>query len=126
MQTGDEKHLPVRDRGPVRRYIRDSVDARRSLGEYFLPIALVFVVLTFVFAKNLAISGLIMVLLYATVLVTVIDAFLLWRRIKTRIVAKFGPDALEKGMGMYAAMRVFQLRRGRLPRPQVKHGEHPS
>jgi hypothetical protein len=126
MQTGDEKFLPVRDRGPVRRYIRDSVDARRSLGEYFLPIALVFVLLTFVFSQNIAVSGIIMVLLYATVLATVVDAFLLWRRLKTRIVAKFGPDGLERGMGMYMGMRVFQLRRGRLPKPQVKHGEHPA
>jgi hypothetical protein len=126
MQTGDERFLPARDRGPVRRYIRDSVDARWSLGEFFLPIALVFVVLTVVFAQNLAVSGIIMILLYATVLVTILDAFLMWRRLKKRIAAKFGPDALERGMGMYAAMRVFQLRRGRLPRPQVKHGEHPA
>jgi hypothetical protein len=125
MQTGDERFLPARDRGPVRRYIRDSVDARWSLGEFFLPIALVFVLLTVVFAQNLAVSGIIMILLYAVVLMTVLDAFLMWRRLKKRIVAKFGPEGLERGMGMYAAMRVFQLRRGRLPKPQVKHGEHP-
>jgi hypothetical protein len=125
MQTGDERYLPARDRGPVRRYIRDSVDARWSLGEFFLPIALVFVLLTVVFAQNLAVSGVIMVLLYATVLATIIDAFFMWRRLKKRIAAKFGPESLERGMGMYAAMRVFQLRRGRLPKPQVKHGEHP-
>lgn len=125
MQTGDERFLPVRDRGPVRRYIRDSVDARRNLGEYFLPIALVFVVLTVVFAQDVLVSGLIMVLLYAVVLVTILDAFLMWRRLKKKVVARFGPDSLERGLGMYAGMRVFQLRRGRLPRPQVKHGEHP-
>jgi hypothetical protein len=126
MQTGDERYLPVRDRGPVRRYIRDSVDARWSLGEFFLPIALVFVLLTFVFSQNLAVSAVIMVLLYATVLITILDAFLLWRRLKKRIVTKFGADALERGMGMYTGMRVFQLRRGRMPKPQVKHGEHPA
>jgi Protein of unknown function (DUF3043) len=125
MQTGDERFLPVRDRGPVRRFIRDSVDARRNLGEYFLPIALVFVTLSVVFARNLTVSGLIMVLLYVVVLATVVDAFLMWRRLKKKVAAKFGPESLERGMGMYAGMRVFQLRRGRLPRPQVKHGEYP-
>ncbi|WP_146902168.1 DUF3043 domain-containing protein [Cellulomonas aerilata] len=125
MQTGDERFLPLRDRGPVRRYIRDSVDARWSLGEFFLPIALVFVALTALFSQNLAVSGILMVLLYAIVLATILDAFLMWRRMRKRIAAKFGPESLERGMGMYAAMRVFQLRRGRMPKPQVKHGQHP-
>ena len=40
---GDESALPLRDRGPVKRYVRDFIDSRRSIGEYFLPI--IFVVL---------------------------------------------------------------------------------
>lgn len=40
MLTGDERYLPARDKGPVRRYIRDYVDARWSLGELFLPASL--------------------------------------------------------------------------------------
>jgi hypothetical protein len=35
--------MPLRDRGPARRYVRNLVDSRRSIGEYFLPI--IFVVL---------------------------------------------------------------------------------
>ena len=41
MQTGDERNMPAKDRGPVRRFIRDSVDARWNLGEFFLPVAVV-------------------------------------------------------------------------------------
>ena len=37
MVTGDDRHLPPRDKGPVRRYARDVVDARWSLGELLLP-----------------------------------------------------------------------------------------
>ena len=37
---GDENALPLRDRGPVRRFVRDEVDGRRSIGEYFLPIVM--------------------------------------------------------------------------------------
>ena len=40
MVTGDEKHLPPRDKGPVRRFVRDSVDARFNLGEWLLPLML--------------------------------------------------------------------------------------
>jgi hypothetical protein len=38
MQTGDETHFPPRDQGPVRRYVRDMVDGRRLLTEFFLPV----------------------------------------------------------------------------------------
>ena len=29
LKAGDERNLPARDRGPVRRYARDVVDSRR-------------------------------------------------------------------------------------------------
>src|SRR5690242_19206596 len=35
MAAGDDKYLTVRDRGPVRRYVRDVVDARRNVGSLF-------------------------------------------------------------------------------------------
>ena len=38
---GDENALPARDRGPARRFVRDYVDSRRSVGEFFLPIIFV-------------------------------------------------------------------------------------
>ena len=47
LRAGDERNLPPRDRGPVRRYVRDVVDARRSVAEFFLPFALVILVLSF-------------------------------------------------------------------------------
>ena len=43
------------------------------------------------------------------------------------VAAKFGYEAAStKGNGMYAAMRAFQMRRSRMPRPQVKRGEYPA
>ncbi|RYV50297.1 DUF3043 domain-containing protein [Pengzhenrongella frigida] len=125
MQTGDEKYLPAKDKGPVRRYVRDHVDARWNLGEFFLPIAMVFVVMTFAFATNAAVSTVVVLTLYVVVLVTVIDAFVMWRGLKKRILTKFGADTYLKGLAMYAVMRGFQIRRARLPKPQVKHGEYP-
>jgi len=34
MITGDDRNLPPRDKGPVRRWVRDYVDARHNAGEY--------------------------------------------------------------------------------------------
>src|SRR6476619_6571039 len=48
MVTGDDSHLPVRDKGPVRRYIRDYVDARWNLGEFMLPVMVVVLALSFI------------------------------------------------------------------------------
>ena len=48
LRAGDERHLPARDRGPVKKYARDLVDARRSVAEFFLPLALLIFVLTIV------------------------------------------------------------------------------
>jgi hypothetical protein len=127
MQTGDERHLPAKDRGPVRRYIRDHVDARWNLGEFFLPVALVFVVLTFALGRYAELLAILTVVLYGIVLLTILDAYLMWRGLKKRLIAKFGDDARQRGLAMYAVMRAFQLRRARLPRVQnKKHGHFPA
>ncbi|QTE28391.1 DUF3043 domain-containing protein [Pengzhenrongella sicca] len=125
MQNGDEKHMPAKDMGPVRRYVRDYVDARWNLGEFFLPVAMLFVVATFVFAQNRAASVVVVFTLYAVVLVTIIDALLMWRRLKKKLYDKFGEASFLRRIALYAIMRAFQIRRARLPRPQVKHGEYP-
>ena len=47
MVTGDDAGLPARDKGPERRYIRDYIDARWSVGEIVLPIMIIVLALSF-------------------------------------------------------------------------------
>ena len=125
MLTGEERYLPLRDKGPVRRWVRDYVDARRNPGEYFLPVSLV-IVLASLFTTGNPVYGLALIaVLYLVVLTAVVDAFLLGARIRKRVTAKFGADKLPRGIRMYGVMRAFQMRRTRLPKPQVKRGEYP-
>ena len=125
MLTGDESGLPPRDKGPVRRYIRDYVDARRNLAEFMLPVMLVVLALSFL--RTSAVLLAVTLLTYGILLTAVADTFLMWRRLRARLVEKFGDEALNtRGNGMYAAMRAFQLRRSRMPRVQVSRGEFPS
>ena len=127
MRNGDERHMPARDRGPVRRFVRDVVDARWNLGELFLPLAAAFLVLQFVTARSAPVVAFAsLVVLYVFIIAAVIDAWLMWRGLKKRLVAKFGEDKLPRGLTMYAVMRAFQVRPSRLPKPQVKHGQHPA
>ncbi|WP_435300256.1 DUF3043 domain-containing protein [Timonella sp. A28] len=126
MKNGDESKMPYRDRGPVKKYIRDFVDARRNLGEYFLFLALLFLFATLFTSQLKAYAVLPVLLMYVVVIITVIDGFILWRQLKKRLVAKFGNEVLNtRGLMMYSVMRAFQFRRGRLPKPMVKHGEYP-
>ena len=117
---GDENALPPRDKGPVRKFIRNYVDSRRSIGEFFLPIIVLVLFMTLiplVYVQFAAIA-----LMYSALLFSVIDGFFLSRRIKREVSQRF-PDAPLKGLGMYGWLRSTQIRRLRAPLPQVKRGE---
>lgn len=125
MLTGDEAGLPARDKGPVRRYIRDFVDARRNLAEFMLPVMLVVLALSFL--RTSTVLFFVTILTYGVLLTAILDTVWMWRRLRRRLVEKFGAEAAgAKGNAMYAAMRAFQLRRSRMPRALVKRGEYPA
>ncbi|NYG05630.1 hypothetical protein BJ986_000117 [Phycicoccus badiiscoriae] len=124
MTTGDDAHLPARDKGPVRRYIRDYIDARWNIGEFMLPVMIVVLALSFI--RVPALFAIVSICVYGLLLVAAVDGFLMWRRLKKLLVAKFGADKVGRGLAMYAVMRGFQLRRSRMPRALVKRGEYPA
>jgi hypothetical protein len=117
---GDENALPLRDRGPVKRYVRNYVDSRKSIGEYFLPIIFVVLFLTLIPSAIFQIGSI--AIMYSVLLISVIDGIFLSRRIKRLVAEKF-PDAAVKGIGMYGWLRSTQMRRMRTPKPQIKVGE---
>lgn len=122
MMAGEDAYLLPRDKGPVRRYVRDIVDARRNVLGLFMPAALVliFVMLS---VPSVAVQQLISPAMLVLVLIMVIDGFILGRKVNRMVDAKF-PDNTETGwkLGFYASSRASQLRRMRAPRPQVDRG----
>ncbi|MBX7431633.1 DUF3043 domain-containing protein [Mycobacterium sp. Y57] len=122
MMAGDEAYLLPRDTGPVRRYVRDIVDARRNLLGLFMPSALglIFVMLA---VPSVQVQQLMSPIMLVLVLVMVIDGFILGRKVNRMADEKF-PNNTETGwkLGFYAASRASQLRRMRAPRPQVERG----
>ncbi len=126
MQTGDERNMPMRDRGPEKRWTRDYVDARRNIGEYFLPFAFL-ALLAMPFAQsNGALYLSIVGVAYLGLLAGIVDAIILARKVLAGVTEKFGAERVPRGIRMYAVSRALQLRRLRLPRPQVARGEYPS
>nr|ABP45420.1 conserved hypothetical protein [Mycolicibacterium gilvum PYR-GCK] len=122
MMAGEDAYLLPRDRGPVRRYVRDIVDARRNLLGLFMPAALgmIFIMLA---VPSVEVQALISPAMLVLVLIMVVDGFFLGRKVNRMADAKF-PDNTETGwkLGFYAASRASQLRRMRAPRPQVERG----
>lgn len=128
MQTGDERYLPAQHKGPARRFARDWIDSRWTLGEFFMPVALLVVLIMFGGSMlNLPPTVIIYAILglYAIVIVAVIEAIVLSILVHRRAVAKFGKRQV-RGIRLYTAMRSMQMRRMRLPKPQVKRGERPA
>lgn len=126
LMRGDENAMPARDRGPVRRWVRDYVDARWNIGEFFLPVALIVVIATLFLGNNPAFAFYTIIALYSVVLVSVIDAIVLGRFLKKGLRTRFGEENIPSGTVMYGVMRSFQIRRTRLPKPKVGRGEYPN
>jgi hypothetical protein len=120
MKTGDEKYLPARDRGPVRRFIRDFVDSRFSFIELMVPLLIVSMVLGYSGNRSMVQLG--NTVLFTTLLVIVFDIVMLRFRLRRELARRF-PDEPTKGTTLYAAMRSLQMKFLRLPKAQVKIGE---
>lgn len=123
MAMGEDKYLPVRDRGPQKKFVRDYVDARFSIGEVLIPFMFAIILLTFVPSAEVQAIGI--MALWAFFLVAVLDVVILGFILTRKLRAKFGEDKAER-VRWYAAMRALQLRPLRLPKPQVKRGRYPS
>ena len=120
MKSGDERYLLARDKGPVRRFIRDYVDSRFSFVELMIPILIVTMVLGYSGNADLATIG--NTLLFGMLLLVVLDLVLLRRRIRKQLAMRF-PDESVKGTTYYAVTRSLQMKFMRMPKPKVKIGQ---
>lgn len=120
MMSGDEKHLPARDKGPERRFLRDAVDSRRTFGEFLLPAMLVVLALSFIRQPWAGLAS--MVGAYSLLLITILDVWMLWRRTKARFVEAFSHEP-GKGSATYVVLRSLQMRGSRIPRPALRPGD---
>jgi hypothetical protein len=122
MAAGEEKYLPLRDKGPQKKYVRDYIDARWSIGEILLPM-LVIVIISYFFES---IAPYVLIGVWGAIIVVVAEGVIVGILLRRKLAAKFGADRVERGVRWYAFMRMIQMRVLRLPKPQVKRGEFPS
>jgi hypothetical protein len=118
--VGDDRYLPARDQGPVKKFIRDYIDSRRTIGEFLIPVFLVMFMVSILLSSITQYVG-----TFAWVAVLVLltfDSVRIIRGVKKAITERFGADET-RGITMYALMRSWQMRRLRLPKSTVRPGD---
>jgi hypothetical protein len=118
LQTGDDRYLPKRDQGPVKRFARDFIDSRRNAASYLLPALVGILVLGFIPGA----AGFVVLLWIATLVLTTGDSIYMTWKLGRELKSRF-PDQSTRGAKVYALLRSSQLRRLRLPKPQVAVGQ---
>ena len=124
LMAGDERALPARDQGPVKRYVRDFVDSRFTIAEYFIFVALVVLVAGFI--PNPVVQLGVSITWMALIALVAFDEIFLLVRLNSALRKRFPDKAERKGALWYAGLRTLQLRRFRLPPPRVRRGETPE
>lgn len=120
MKRGEEKYLLPRDKGPVRRFIRDYVDARFSIIEMVIPLMIIGLILGYTGSSPLVQAS--SLILLATVVFVVLDMFFLRFRLRRELRRRF-PEASLKGTTYYGISRAMQMRFMRLPKTGRRIGE---
>ena len=115
--------MPARDAGPAKSFVRDYVDGRRTLAEYFIIIAVV--VLIVGLFRIPSVQVVVSVIWFAMLVLLVVDMSILLLRMRKQLAEKFPDPADRKGTMSYGAMRSLQIRRLRLPPPKVRPGGRP-
>ncbi len=125
MARGD--YLLPRDRGKVREYARDLVDARRHIAGLLLPLAVLSFVILLVPVPLLQAYGPLVLLI--AIMAAIIDSIFFGRQMVRKVRAKY-PNGDDSGLstkgsaiGFYAFNRACLPRRWRVPKPRVQVGQ---
>lgn len=120
MAAGEEKYLGVRDRGPQRKFVRNYVDSKFTLGELVMPTLLLVILISAIDSYIVQLATLLT--MWVLFLAVAINAWIIGRGAAKALEEKYGASKVEGGIKWYAGMRTIQMRPMRLPKPQVKRG----
>jgi hypothetical protein len=117
LSNGEERYLPARDKGPQRRFARDFVDSQWTIGEFLIPVFVLFFIATLLIPA----ATWLFFPLYGYLALTIVDGLIRAAMIRRRIAQKLGDRSkVERGLNLYVVMRSAQFRNLRVPKPTVK------
>jgi Protein of unknown function (DUF3043) len=123
LMAGDPAYFPRRDAGPVKAQVRDYIDRRRTVGEFFVPFA--FVVLLLGLVNNPTVQTTVVYVWTSVLLLVVLDTILVGILLGRTLRKEFPDKSQRKGAVSYGVLRALQLRRFRIPPPRIKAGGKP-
>jgi hypothetical protein len=123
LMAGDPAYFPSRDAGPVKAQVRDYIDRRRTVGEFFVPFA--FVVLLLGLVNNPTVQTTVVYVWTSVLLLVVLDTILVGILLGRSLREDFPAKSDRKGAVSYGVLRALQLRRFRIPPPRLKAGGKP-
>ena len=120
LQRGEQWALPRKDQGPVRALARDVVDSRRGIGEYYMfMVALLIVLLVLPGNSTKLIADVVVV---GLLLLIIGEGWTVGNKVKRMAADRF-PGQSTQGVVMYTTMRGISMRRMRMPKPRVNRGD---
>ncbi|MCS4484457.1 DUF3043 domain-containing protein [Gleimia sp. 6138-11-ORH1] len=131
MDSGDERYMPVRDKGKARRFIRDVIDARWSVAELVLPLMFLMIITMMVLAGLTTtldpllaarILDSITWVTYGFLLLSILETTFVYYRAKKLFAVLHPQEEWSKRSWFYAFSRMIMPRRWRQPKAQVERG----
>lgn len=123
LMAGDPAYFPRRDAGPVKAQVRDYIDRRRTVGEFFVPFA--FVVLLLGLVNNPTVQTTVVYVWTSVLLLVVLDTILVGILLGRSLRKDYPEKSDRKSAVSYGVLRALQLRRFRIPPPRIKAGGAP-
>jgi hypothetical protein len=120
LQRGEQWALPRKDQGPVRALARDVVDSRRGIGEYYMVMVLVLIVLLVLPGNSTKLIADLVVLALLALIIG--EGWIVGNKVKKMAAERF-PGQSTQGLLMYTTMRGISMRRMRMPKPRVNRGD---
>ena len=122
MRAGDDDaYLLKRDKGPVRRLVRDLVDSRRTVATLLMPAAVI-PIAAGLLTSNVRVQQLAQFVWVLAIMLALADFFSGYLRIRREVTARFPEERKLRGHVFYGIMRMLQFRRLRVPKPAVDVG----
>lgn len=119
MRTGDERYLPVRDKGPARRFIRQYIDKARSYSEFGMPVAFLLLIISLFLLAMPQVQRWMVIAAYALMVISIIEGVIRWHMCKKMIISEHPKWDIPKWSGWYFYTRMITYRKLRMPKPNV-------
>lgn len=123
LTAGDSRYFPARDQGPVKARVRDFIDGRRTVGEVFVVVA--FLVLALGLINNAQLQSIVVFAWSAVLVLVLVDTSIVGILLARTLRKEFPNKADRRGAVSYGVLRALQIRRFRIPPPQVGPGGKP-